>query len=54
MGSSLVDMYAKCGDMEDAWRVSNKMPSHDVVSGNAILEDVLCMGIGRKLLNILN
>jgi len=37
VGSSLVDMYGKCGGMEDAWRVSNKMPSHDVVSGNAIL-----------------
>jgi pentatricopeptide repeat protein len=25
--SSLVDMYAKCGSLEDAWRVFNKMPS---------------------------
>jgi pentatricopeptide repeat protein len=24
---SLVDMYAKCGSIEDAWRVFNKMPS---------------------------
>jgi pentatricopeptide repeat protein len=24
--SSLVDMYAKCGSMDDAWRVFNKMP----------------------------
>jgi pentatricopeptide repeat protein len=27
VGSSLVDMYAKCGSIEDAWRVFNKMPS---------------------------
>jgi pentatricopeptide repeat protein len=27
VGSSLVDMYAKCGSMEDAWKVFNKMPS---------------------------
>jgi pentatricopeptide repeat protein len=27
VGSSLVDMYAKCGSMEDAQRVFNKMPS---------------------------
>jgi len=27
VGSSLVDMYAKCGSMEDAWSVFNKMPS---------------------------
>jgi pentatricopeptide repeat protein len=27
VGSSLVDMYAKCGSIEDNWRVFNKMPS---------------------------
>ncbi len=25
--NSLVDMYAKCGTIEDAWRVFNKIPS---------------------------
>jgi pentatricopeptide repeat protein len=30
--NSLVEMYAKCGSMEDAWRVFNKMPSQDVVT----------------------
>jgi pentatricopeptide repeat protein len=27
VGNSLVNMYAKCGSIEDAWRVFNKMPS---------------------------
>jgi pentatricopeptide repeat protein len=27
VGSSLVDLDAKCGSIEDAWRVFNKMPS---------------------------
>ncbi len=27
VGSSLVDIYAKCGSIEDAWRVFNKLPS---------------------------
>ncbi len=27
VGSSLVKMYAKCGSIENAWRVFNKMPS---------------------------
>jgi pentatricopeptide repeat protein len=27
VGNSLVDMYAKCRSMEDAWNVFNKMPS---------------------------
>jgi hypothetical protein len=26
VGSSLVDMYAKCGSMDNAWRVFNKIP----------------------------
>ncbi len=25
--SSLIDTYAKCGSMEDTWKVLNKMPS---------------------------
>ncbi len=33
-GSSLVDMYAKCGSMGDAWRVFNKMPSRNMVTWN--------------------
>jgi pentatricopeptide repeat protein len=27
VGSSLVDMYAKCGNMEDVWTLFTKMPS---------------------------
>jgi pentatricopeptide repeat protein len=27
VGNSLVDMYTKCGSIEDAWRVFNEMPS---------------------------
>jgi hypothetical protein len=26
VGSSLVDMYSKCGSMDDAWRAFNEMP----------------------------
>jgi pentatricopeptide repeat protein len=37
VGNSLVDMYAKCGSMEDAWGVFNKMPSQDLVTWNVIL-----------------
>ncbi len=31
LGTGLVDMYAKCGSIEYAWRVFNKMPFRDVV-----------------------
>ncbi len=50
VGNSLVDMYAKCGSMEDAWRVFNKMPSHDVVSWNAILGGCAMHGHGKEAL----
>jgi pentatricopeptide repeat protein len=32
VGSSLVDMYAKCGSIDDAGNVFKKMSSRDVVS----------------------
>jgi pentatricopeptide repeat protein len=32
VGTSLVDMYAKCRRTEDAGRVFNKMPSRDMVT----------------------
>jgi len=37
VGNSLVDMYAKCGSLEEASRVFNKMPSQDIVSWNSII-----------------
>ncbi|KAH9557995.1 hypothetical protein CY35_07G114000 [Sphagnum magellanicum] len=48
--SSLVDMYAKCGSMEDACRVFNTMPSHDVVSWNALLGGFAMHGQGKEAL----
>ncbi len=50
--SSLVDMYAKCGSIEEAWKVFNKMPSQDVVTWNAtVLGHVKC-GQGQKALEL--
>jgi pentatricopeptide repeat protein len=48
--SSLVDMYAKCGSMEDACRVFNTMPAHDVVSWNALLGGFAMHGQGKEAL----
>lgn len=36
-GNSLVDMYSKCGSMENTLREFNKMPSCDVIFWNDIL-----------------
>ncbi|CAK9875535.1 unnamed protein product [Sphagnum jensenii] len=37
VGSSLIDMYAKCGSIDDAWRVFNRMPTQDVVSWSVMI-----------------
>ncbi len=50
VGSSLVDMYAKCGSMEDAWSVFNKMPSQNVVTWIAILGGCAIHGHGKEVL----
>ncbi len=34
VGNSLIDMYSKCGNFEDALKVFDKMLTHDVVSWN--------------------
>jgi pentatricopeptide repeat protein len=50
VGNSLVDMYAKCGSMEDACKVFNKMSSRDVISWNAILAGFAMHLHGNKAL----
>jgi len=52
VGSSLVDMYAKCGSIEDAWRVFNKMPSRDVVTWSAMILGHVKCGQGQKALEL--
>jgi pentatricopeptide repeat protein len=52
VGNSLVDMYAKCGSMEDAQTVFNKMPSHDVISWNAVLGGCAMHGHGNEALKL--
>eukprot|EP01018_Ginkgo_biloba_P034726 Gb_12552 [translate_table: standard] len=37
VGSALVDMYAKCGSLENARSVFDKMPERNVVSWNAMI-----------------
>jgi pentatricopeptide repeat protein len=50
VGSSLVDMYAKCGGIEDAWRVFKKRPSRNVVTWNTILGGCAMHRHGREAL----
>jgi pentatricopeptide repeat protein len=45
-------MYAKCGSIEDAKRVFNKLPSCDVASWNAMLLGHVKCGQGQKALEL--
>jgi pentatricopeptide repeat protein len=43
VGNNLLDMYAKCVSIEDAWKVFHKMPSQNVVTWTTmILGHVKC------------
>jgi pentatricopeptide repeat protein len=52
VANSLIDMYAKCGSMEDAWRVFNKMPSQDVVTWTTILGGCAMHRHGKEALKL--
>ncbi|KAJ7536583.1 hypothetical protein O6H91_12G075300 [Diphasiastrum complanatum] len=52
IGSCLIDMYCKCGSLEDAWRVFNSMPTHDVVTWSTIIVGFVRRGLGREALQL--
>ncbi|CAM6066121.1 unnamed protein product [Sphagnum tenellum] len=52
VGNSLVDMYAKCGSIEDAWKMFTKMPSRDVVTWNTMILGRVKCGQGQKALEL--
>ncbi|CAK9863309.1 unnamed protein product [Sphagnum jensenii] len=52
VGNSLVDMYSKCGSIEDACKVFNNMPSRDVVTWNAMILGYVKCGQGQKALEL--
>jgi hypothetical protein len=52
VGSSLIDMYAKCGRMEHVQKVFIKMPTCNVVCWNALLRGFSMHGLVRKCLDI--
>lgn len=49
-GSSLLDMYAKCGYIKDAMQVFVEMPSRNIVSWNAMISAYAQEGDGKATL----
>eukprot|EP01018_Ginkgo_biloba_P009126 Gb_37176 [translate_table: standard] len=52
VGSSLVDMYAKCGSIEDACQVFENMPERNIISWNAMIAGYALSGCGREALQL--
>ncbi|CAK9220404.1 unnamed protein product [Sphagnum troendelagicum] len=52
IGTALIDMYAKCGRLEDARQVFNSMPDRDIVSWNAMIVGLALHGFGKDSLEV--
>lgn len=52
VGSALVDLYARCGEMELAERLFFGMPEKNGVSWNALLNGYAQLGDGKKVLKL--
>eukprot|EP00250_Pteridium_aquilinum_P019319 c24389_g6_i1 orf=603-2297(+) len=53
IGSSLVDMHAKCGMLAEAREVFNKLPMHDVVLWNSLIAEYVEKGLVDDALDCL-
>ncbi|KAM7268383.1 hypothetical protein ACFE04_010549 [Oxalis oulophora] len=51
-GTALVDMYAKCGQIDTALRVFNFMPRRNVVAWNVLLNGLAMHGMGKLVVDM--
>ena len=50
LGNGLIDMYARCGSIEDACNVFNNLEVRDVVSWTALISGYALHGLGEEAL----
>lgn len=53
VGNALVSMYGKCEALEDAHLLFNKMPWHNVITWNALMDAHVQLGRANEVLQIL-
>lgn len=54
VGTSLIDMYSKCGSLEDARLVFNSMNNKDVIAWNAMISGYAMHGFSEEALKLLS
>ncbi|GMP74269.1 hypothetical protein CsSME_00031732 [Camellia sinensis var. sinensis] len=52
VSNALMDMYAKCGNMEDAYSVFSQMPKKDIVSWNTMIGGYSKNSLSNEALNL--
>ncbi|RZR86993.1 hypothetical protein BHM03_00014299 [Ensete ventricosum] len=52
VGSALIDMYAKCGDVDEARRFFDTMPTKNVVSWNEMIHGYAQNGCGKRAVEL--
>eukprot|EP01018_Ginkgo_biloba_P010984 Gb_29028 [translate_table: standard] len=52
VGNALITMYCKCGSIDEAYRVFEKMPERDVITWNAMIAGYAQHGCGKEALQI--
>lgn len=54
VATALVNMFGKCGDLDDAWNVFGRMPQRDVVSWSAMIAACAHNGHAKCALELFN
>ncbi|KAL6518962.1 Pentatricopeptide repeat-containing protein [Orobanche hederae] len=52
VSNALIDMYCKCGSLNSAWSIFNKMKIKDLVSWNSMIHGLAMHGHGHKALQV--
>ncbi|KAM0946547.1 putative tetratricopeptide-like helical domain superfamily [Dioscorea sansibarensis] len=54
VGNALINMYAKCGSIEDARLIFDAMPDHDLMSWNSLIHGYAHHGNGNEAISVFN